>query len=51
MKKAILKVIDNFELYICYVTLVVSLVVLFVQVVLRYVFDNATSWSEEVGRY
>ncbi len=51
MKKVILKIVDNFEVYICYVTLVVSLVVLFVQVILRYVFGNATSWSEEVGRY
>lgn len=51
MKKIIIKILDNFELYICYVSLVVSLVVLFAQVILRYVFGNATSWSEEVGRY
>ena len=51
MKKIVLKILDNFELYICYVSLVVSLAVLFIQVILRYVFGNATSWSEEVGRY
>ena len=42
---------DNFELYICCFTIVLSLIVLFMQVILRYVFSNATSWSEEVGRY
>ena len=51
MKKILLKIMDNFELYICCFTIVLSLIVLFMQVILRYVFSNATSWSEEVGRY
>ena len=50
MKKA-LKVIDNIEKYFSIAALAVMLVIVFWQVVLRFVFNSANSWSEELARY
>jgi len=45
------KWIDEMESNICSVLLVAILVILFSQVVLRYGFNAATAWSEELARY
>lgn len=45
------KLVDNFEFYISFVLLWVALVILFIQVVLRYVFHYSTAWAEELARY
>jgi TRAP-type C4-dicarboxylate transport system permease small subunit len=41
---------DSVEKYICIVALSVMLLVVFWQVVNRFVFNNANSWSEELAR-
>ena len=41
------KVEENLLLFLLFV----SVVVIFSQVVMRYVFQNSLSWSEELGRY
>ncbi len=43
--------IDNFEENVLILLLFVSLVIVFLQVVMRYVFQNSLSWSEELARY
>lgn len=45
------KFLDNFEEYFCVWTMAIMTVLVFVQVVMRYVFSNSLSWSEEVARY
>jgi len=43
--------LDNFEEYFCVASLAVMTLLVFVQVIMRYVFSNSLSWSEEVARY
>lgn len=45
------KFLDNFEEYFVVWTLAIMTVLVFVQVVMRYVFSNSLSWSEELARY
>ncbi|MDR1245902.1 MAG: TRAP transporter small permease [Clostridiales Family XIII bacterium] len=45
------KFLDNFEEYILLPSLAFSLALIFFQVVMRYVFMNSLSWSEELARY
>lgn len=45
------KFLDNFEGYVCVVTLLVMSVVVFLQVVCRYVLHSSLPWSEELSRY
>ena len=48
----VLKWLDaNLEKYCCVVLMSVMTVIIFVQVVARYVFQNSLSWSEELARY
>ena len=48
----VLHLIDEYlEEYFLVTTLVVMVVVIFLQVVMRYVFQNSLSWSEELARY
>ena len=48
----LLKFLDeNFELYICIVLMSAMALILFVQVVMRYVLQSSLSWSEELARY
>jgi TRAP-type C4-dicarboxylate transport system permease small subunit len=42
---------DKFEEYFLVSTLAFSVTLLFVQVVMRFVFNNSLSWSEELARY
>ena len=51
MKKGKLYIfIDNIEKYICIIALSVMLIVVFWQVVNRFVFNDANRWSEELAR-
>lgn len=45
------KFLNNFEGYVCVVTLAVMSVVVFWQVVCRYVLKSSLPWSEEMSRY
>ena len=45
------KFIDNFEEYFIVWTLALMTILIFIQVVMRYVFSNSLSWSEEMDRY
>lgn len=51
MKKVLKWLDDNAEMYVCIVLLGLFAVILFIQVVARYVFNNSLSWSEELARY
>jgi TRAP-type C4-dicarboxylate transport system permease small subunit len=43
--------LDSFEENTLLIILFVAVVLIFMQVVMRYVFQNSLSWSEELGRY
>lgn len=45
------KFIDNFEEYFVVWTMAVMTILVFIQVVMRYVFSNSLSWSEELARF
>lgn len=45
------KLNENFEKNICISLLFAMLLVLTIQIILRYVFKSANSWSEELARY
>lgn len=45
------KIVDNLDEYILVTMLGISTVVIFFQVVMRHVFHNSLSWSEEFARY
>lgn len=45
------KFLDNFEEYFCVWTMAIMTILVFIQVVMRYVFSNSLSWSEEIARY
>ena len=45
------KFLDNFEEYFCVWTLVFMTIIVFLQVIMRYVFANSLSWSEELARF
>jgi len=45
------KFYDRFESNVLIVSLAVMVIVIFMQVVMRYVFNNSLSWSEEFARY
>jgi TRAP-type C4-dicarboxylate transport system permease small subunit len=45
------KLIYNFEEYFIVYSLAFMTLLVFVQVVMRYVFQNSLSWSEELARY
>jgi TRAP-type C4-dicarboxylate transport system permease small subunit len=45
------KFINNFEEYFVVWSLAFMVLLVFLQVVMRYVFSNSLSWSEELARY
>ena len=45
------KFLDNFEEYFIVWTLALMTILVFAQVVMRYVFHNSLAWSEEMSRY
>ncbi|KHF39447.1 TRAP transporter small permease [Halalkalibacter okhensis] len=49
--KKLVKVIDHLEEYFGFFSLIIASLLIFVQVVLRYVFNYSLYWSEEVARY
>lgn len=50
--KKVLKWLDtNLEIYLSVLLMSISTVVIFVQVVMRYVFRSSLVWSEEYARY
>jgi TRAP-type C4-dicarboxylate transport system permease small subunit len=49
--KGVRKFLDDLEENLLLLLLSVSVVVIFMQVVMRYVFQSSLSWSEELGRY
>jgi len=42
---------ENFEKTVCVVLISVMTLLVFLQVIMRYVFHNSLSWSEELARY
>lgn len=51
MLKKLGKAFDKFESGALIISLAVMVIVIFMQVVMRYVFNNSLSWSEEFARY
>ncbi|MGL4789760.1 MAG: TRAP transporter small permease [Anaerotignaceae bacterium] len=45
------KFIDNFEGYCCILTLTAMSVIVFIQVIFRFVLKSSLPWSEEASRY
>ena len=45
------KLWDRFEEYLLVYSMMFSVALVFTQVVMRYVFSNSLSWSEELARY
>lgn len=42
---------NKFEEYALVISLVITVIVIFIQVIARYVFNSSLSWSEEFSRY
>lgn len=51
MIKKIAKAYNSFESTVLMISLAVIVAVIFSQVVMRYVFNDSLSWSEELARY
>ena len=48
---SIRKLIDNLEEYFVVATMALMTLLVFVQVIMRYVFISSLSWSEELARF
>lgn len=51
MKKAVHWLDEYLEITLCSALMVFMTVLIFIQVVMRYVFHNSLTWSEELARY
>jgi TRAP-type C4-dicarboxylate transport system permease small subunit len=49
--KALKWIDENLEKYILFILSLVMVVVVFIQVFMRYAMENSLSWSEELARY
>ncbi len=49
--KRLLKVLDNFESYVCQILLSFFVIILFLQIALRVCFNYVIPWSEEISRF
>ena len=49
--KVLKKLAMNFEAYLCAIAIAVMSVVVFVQVVFRFIVKSSLPWSEELSRY
>ena len=45
------KFLDNFEGYCCILTLIAMTIIVFIQVVCRFILKGSLPWSEEASRY
>lgn len=45
------KFLDNFEGYVCVVMLIAMSIIVFMQVICRFVLKSSLPWSEEASRY
>lgn len=51
MKKVLNWLDENLEKSICIVLMFTMTIIIFIQVIMRYVFQNSLAWSEELARY
>ena len=51
MIKKIANLYDKFEEYLLITSLVVTVCLIFAQIVMRWVFNSSLTWSEELARY
>ena len=51
MKKILKFLNDYLEETICIILMSVMTIIIFIQVIMRYVMHNSLSWSEELARY
>ena len=51
MKRFLKKIYFELEGFVCTVMFIIMLAVLFLQVIMRFVFNNSNAWSEELARY
>ncbi|MGI6684063.1 MAG: TRAP transporter small permease [Bacillota bacterium] len=50
--KRVLNIINNkLEEYFLIVTMAAMVLIIFLQIIMRYVFNNSLTWSEEITRY
>jgi len=50
-KKIAIKLLDNFENYICQVLLSIFITLLFIEILARELFNHSLSWEEELARF
>ena len=49
--KKLVKIYNHLEEYLLVLSLIVTVSIIFYQVVMRYVFNSAPFWTEEIARY
>ena len=50
-KQKILHYYDHFEEILLFAMFLAMVIIIFLQVVMRYAFNNSLAWTEEMGRY